>query len=76
MIKKLTKEDAKKEKMKFEVVRILKDKKTGKYHCLFCFKKLKETKNPFCLECKKCKKYYGLGYCKRIIIKSKLQEKR
>lgn len=42
-----------------EIVKILKNKKTGNYHCPFCFKKLKEIKKPSALECKTCKKYYG-----------------
>ena len=46
-----------KDKMKIEVVAILQNRETTKYHCPFCFKELKKTKEPFALECKKCKRY-------------------
>ena len=45
-----------------ELVKILKHKKTGKLHCPFCAKEVKEvriTENQKCLYCKKCKKYYA-----------------
>ena len=43
-----------------ELVKILKNKKTGNFHCPFCLKKLKTIKienKEKVLYCKKCKKY-------------------
>ena len=41
----------------FEIVMLLKSKKTGRFHCPFCIKELKDK--GICWECEKCKKYYG-----------------
>jgi len=46
-----------------ELVRILKNKKTGEYKCPYCLKPLK-IKDNVCLYCKKCKKYMPLPYKK------------
>ena len=50
-------------KDKMELVRILKNKKTGKYHCPKCLKKckvreIKDSKEKV-LDCKKCKMFYA-----------------
>ena len=45
-----------------ELLKILKNKKTGKLHCPFCLKECKVVviiKSEECLYCKKCKKYYA-----------------
>ncbi len=46
--------------MEIELYKILKNKKTGKYHCPICVKKLKHIKKVDVLYCKKCEKYYAL----------------
>ena len=46
--------------MVFKLVRLLKHKKTGNYHCPECLKKVKKVKEVYrTLYCKKCKMYYA-----------------
>ncbi len=46
--------------MEIKLVRILKSKKTGNYHCPECLKKVKKIKKVYrTLYCNKCKMYYA-----------------
>ncbi len=43
----------------FELVQLLKNKKTGKYQCPYCLKRL-ENRDNIIWECRKCKMYFGM----------------